>query len=295
MGALATRRHQARIGAITLLATLAVADLVYRSRLVEALVGTNDLSAGLVIGAVQDATTPLLLAAVLLSGPALGSGYRSVTAGATFIVAAAVAAEAFWIWAFGPAWQVAFDMPDPMATAIYRDASVVASVVTIAGWLLIARGITEGRWRLAIGPTRLAVIVIAALAALAHVAALAPLYGTPPSPDEALWLTSLVLAATGFLVTGGAGVLALATARPGPPIDWRWPVGIGLATQELAGAAIGWRFVTDPYHLPDWEIWLHVFWAGGALLVVAGFAIAVAVRYPAQGPPSPGDAAATGS
>jgi len=282
-----TARQPAHMGAIAALAALAVVDLVYRSRVVEALAGTNDLSAGLVLGAVEDATTPLLLAAVLLSGPALGSGYRTITAGAALILGAAVVTEAFRIWAFGPAWQVSYDTLDPAATAAYRDASLAASVVSIGGWLLIARGIATHRPRLSPGMARLAIVGITVAATIANVAGLAPLYGSPPSTEQAAWITSLVLAATGFLATGLVAVLALATAAPGPPIDWRWPVGIGLALERIAGAAIQWEFVADPYHVPGWLIWLRLLAAGGALLVVAGFAVAAAVRQPGQPSPAP--------
>ncbi len=280
-----TGRNEARFVAIALLAALAVADLVYQSRMVEALAGTNDLSAGLVLGAVEHATTPLLLAAVLLSGPALGSGYRTVTAGAALIVGAAVVTEAFRTWVFGPLWQGFYDTLEPTALALYRDASLASSVMSIGGWLLVARGIATHRPRLSPGTARLAVIGIIVAATLANVAGLAPLYGTPPSTDQVAWVASLILAATTFLATGLVAVLALATAAPGPPIDWRWPVGIGLVMERIAGAAIQWRFVADPYHLPGWEIWLRFLAAAGALLVVAGFAVAAAVRQPAHPPP----------
>ncbi len=280
-----TRRHPATVGAIALLAVLAVAEFIYGSRIVEAVVGTNNLSPGLVVGAVADATRPLLLAAALFSGPTLGRGYRTITAGTALIAAGAVVTAGLGIWAFGPIWQAIFDTLDPTATAVYRDAGLAASMISIGGWLLVARGITLGRAQAPTGTARLAIIAVTAAAVLANAAGLIPLFGTPPATDQAIWIATLTLAMLGIVATGAVAVLALGTAAPGPPLDWRWVVGAGFAIQHVAAAAMQWRFVADPYHLPGWVIWLRLLGTGGALLVVAGFAIAAAVRWPPA--PSP--------
>jgi len=291
------RRHPALGAAIVTALALAVASFAIGSRLIDVMTGYNSFVPALIVNGLDDAQPFLLLAAVLLSGAALGARHRAILAGAA-------------LWAFGAlasqvqdAWFRTVDLGvivnNTVLLTTYQDLYVAANALVAIGVLLIAWGVGRSSWRVARGRARLLLIGVVAVATLASVTGTAPYYALPPDANSGAFVADVLLTLLRAATTGIIALVAVAVAAPGPPLDWRWPVGIGLGISVAAGAVMTWASILSTgTALGEWW-WtaLRAIGVGGSLLAAAGFAIAAAVRWPAPagsveaaGPISPPDA-----
>jgi hypothetical protein len=291
------RRHPALGAAIGAALALAVASFVIGSRLIDVITGYNSFIPVFIVNGLDDAQPFLLLAAVLLSGAALGVRHRAVLTGAA-------------LWAFGAlasqvqdAWFRTVDLGvivnNTALLTTYQDLYVAANALVAIGVLLIAWGVGRSSWRVGGGRVRPLLIGVVAVATLAALAGTVPYYAVPPDTHSGAFVADVLLTLLRAAATGIIAMVAVAVAAPGPPLDWRWPVGIGLGISLAVGAVTTWTSILSTgTALGEWW-WtvLRGIGVGGSLLAAAGFAIAAAVRWPAPagsveaaGPISPPDA-----
>ncbi len=298
-------RHPGLRAAIGLALLLASAAFVAGSRLVDVVTGYERFAFGFVLGGLQDAQPFLVLAAVLLAGAALGARHRIILVGATLWAIGALASQALLLW-FQAADAGMILSGDPALLVTYQDANLVANTVAVAGTFGLAWGVGRPSWRPASGRhspgrARVAALAVVGAAAVAATASVAPFAFAPPEINPAIFAAFIVVAMLGVAASEMTALVALAVAKPGPPLDWRWPVGIGFGIALLAGAVTGWSSIASAGGAFGawWWTWLRGAQVCGGLLAAAGFAIAAAVRWPArEGPstsPGPGDLPAIGS
>ncbi len=276
--------------AIVVLLLLAALAFLYGAGVVDAVTGYNSFRLPSLSEGLEDATPLLLLAAVLLSGRALGERHRWILAGAGLAALGAAGSQVLLGWFLGPNGPFSTATDAEAILSVYTPLNLTAHAVTAAGWVLLAWGVGLGGFRVRPGTGRLILLAVVALATGAYAASLTTLFFTPvTSPDQTSAVVAVGLTLATVVARGTAALTTLATARPGPPLDWRWPVGLGLGISQVAGATFEWALIASaPGGYGQW--WASPAYAvgvAGGLIAVAGFAIASAVRWPVV-PPSTG-------
>jgi len=283
-------RRPASRAAIVVLLLLAAVAFVFGAGIVDAVTGYNSFRLPSLSQGLEDATPLLLLAAVLLSGPALGERHRWILAGAGLAALGAAGSQVLLGWFLGPNGPFSTATDAEAILSVYTPLNLTAHAVSAAGWVLLAWGVGLGGFRVRPGTGRLILLAVVALATGAYAASLTIVFFTPvTTPDQTSAFVAVGLTLATVVARGTAALTTLATARPGPPLDWRWPVGLGLGVAQVAGAIFEWALIASaPDGYSRW--WASPAYAAavvGGLIAVAGFAIASAVRWPVV-PPSTG-------